>query len=59
MVDIIIQAGKINCTYRTTFNIKQPDIAIRRAIKHAGTKEEHVTRVSVNMVEKRGPANYK
>lgn len=53
-VEVQITADGTVLLYNTTFNIKQPQTAINRAIRHYKIKQESVEAISIKMVKQLG-----
>lgn len=58
-VDIIVEANKIKSYFRTSFNNKQPEVAIRRAIKNLKIPEHQIKQITIIPVQKLGKSQIK
>lgn len=58
-VNIKVEANKMESYYQTTFNRKQQETAINRAIRFAKIDKMHVKHVHVRLVQKLGYSQLK
>lgn len=58
-VTIKVEAGKVESFYQTTFNRKQVEVAVKRALKALKIEDYRVKRIIISPIQKLGKSQIK
>lgn len=51
---INVESKIATCCYQTTFNLKQPETAIKRAVKLSGIQDKDIIKITVTKISQLG-----
>lgn len=53
-VTVNVESKVATCCYQTTFNLKQPEISIKRAVKLSGIQDKDIIKITVTKISQLG-----